>query len=580
MPAPADDSSDGDPPSDDDTDDEAAPAPAKPVTTKKDADPPPEDELPPASPEVMPAKQAAPEVSKDDAPVAPPAQEVAASEAPKESPHAEAEPKADAVPPPSEEVVAAAAPAPSAESATEGPGAPPSAEPPEPPAPPPAPPDALTQYRQAKAALNEPAPPPSEEMSTPPPSVSVPPAALPTAEVTAAVASVFTAAFTSQQHDLTAALSAALPGALAAALADQSALLSQQAEQLTQQTATLTALHALAQQQGDALRSLGEKVAALESGQSRMAETQALSATQLAREVVAALSAAPPAPPPSQPSTALFERPPSKAVTPRPAEAPASAEPEPTATADAGGYVDADGDGVPDLSPALMLMVDADGDGVSDGLHADKLGLFLPQVGLRNERPFYANDAHDAFVLWWSGGKWWLGKRDQLGHNKGWLKVSASGDVPPESGWLVYEKANKAWAPMVGMVAVLAQRIALSGQVPAGADRADETIGTYARRADAHASRPMYVREGGGGQAGHVLWYHTASAHWYLGLRGDVGSDKGWLRLPMADDGGGALGQGGGGPAGVAGCWQVRGADGAWVDAPGLACGVCEKPAH
>ena len=99
-----------------------------------------------------------------------------------------------------------------------------------------------------------------------------------------------------------------------------------------------------------------------------------------------------------------------------------------------------------------MLMVDADGDGVSDGLHADKLGLFLPQRGLQNERPFFASDANDQYVLWWSGGKWWLGKRDQIGKNKGWLKVSASGDVPPETGWLAFDPVERSWAPLEGMV--------------------------------------------------------------------------------------------------------------------------------
>ena len=51
--------------------------------------------------------------------------------------------------------------------------------------------------------------------------------------------------------------------------------------------------------------------------------------------------------------------------------------------------VDEDGDGVADVAVPLMLMVDADGDGISDGLHEDKLGLFVPQVGLINGRPVY-----------------------------------------------------------------------------------------------------------------------------------------------------------------------------------------------
>ena len=53
-------------------------------------------------------------------------------------------------------------------------------------------------------------------------------------------------------------------------------------------------------------------------------------------------------------------------------------------------------------------MVDADGDGVSDGLHADKLGLFLPQSGLQNDRPFYANTRTPTLclVVWRQVADW------------------------------------------------------------------------------------------------------------------------------------------------------------------------------
>lgn len=109
-------------------------------------------------------------------------------------------------------------------------------------------------------------------------------------------------------------------------------------------------------------------------------------------------------------------------------------------SADVGDYEDGDGDGVPDSAAPMLLIIDADGDGVNDGLHSDKLGLFIPQQGLQNERPWYRNDAYPTFVLWNSGGKWWVGKDDQLGKNRGWFKVSAASDVPPKAGWQVYDK--------------------------------------------------------------------------------------------------------------------------------------------
>ena len=101
-------------------------------------------------------------------------------------------------------------------------------------------------------------------------------------------------------------------------------------------------------------------------------------------------------------------------------------------------------DGVADVALPLMLMVDADGDGISDGVHEDKLGLYEPIAGLTNGRPVYESTRNNSLLIWWSGGRWYLGKRRELGRNRGWLKVQGDGATPPETGWLVY--SNKEWA--------------------------------------------------------------------------------------------------------------------------------------
>ena len=112
-----------------------------------------------------------------------------------------------------------------------------------------------------------------------------------------------------------------------------------------------------------------------------------------------------------------------------------------------------DGDGAPHVAVPLMLMVDADGDGVSDGLHADKLGVYVPQMGLRDDRPVYECSHNSSLLLWWSAGRWYLGKREELGRNRGWLKVQGEGWTPPETGWTVYSKADAAWLEMASMIA-------------------------------------------------------------------------------------------------------------------------------
>ena len=206
------------------------------------------------------------------------------------------------------------------------------------------------------------------------------------------------------------------------------------------------------------------------------------------------------------------------------AEAKAAAEAKEAAEAAAAAKVDEDGDGIPDVAKALMLMVDADGDGISDGLHAEKLGLFLPQAELMNERPFYRNDVNEKLLLWWSGGKWWLGKSDELGRNRGWLKVESKAVVPPKTGWLVYNKKDKAWELMDGMVAVQAQRIALSGK--SSDEKVDDKFaGEFVKRAEMHEGRPVFVREG---RASLMLWWN--SGRWWLGKRAEVGTNRGWVK--------------------------------------------------
>lgn len=186
--------------------------------------------------------------------------------------------------------------------------------------------------------------------------------------------------------------------------------------------------------------------------------------------------------------------------------------------------VDEDGDGVPDVAKSLMLMVDADGDGVSDGLHADKLGLFVPQPELVNDRPYYANDANENLVMWWSGGKWWLGKGDELGRNRGWLKVENRDVVPPKEGWVVYVKKEKKWELMEGMVAVVAQRIAFTGKTT-DEKLNDKLAGEFVRCAEPHENRPVYTREGRGQL---MLWWNAG--RWWLGKRNERGTNRGWMK--------------------------------------------------
>ena len=40
-------------------------------------------------------------------------------------------------------------------------------------------------------------------------------------------------------------------------------------------------------------------------------------------------------------------------------------------------------------------------------------------------------------MLWWASGRWWIGKRSELGQPRGWIKAASNGPAPPFKGWYV-----------------------------------------------------------------------------------------------------------------------------------------------
>ena len=56
-------------------------------------------------------------------------------------------------------------------------------------------------------------------------------------------------------------------------------------------------------------------------------------------------------------------------------------------------------------------------------------------------------------MIWWGGGRWWLGKREEVGTNRGWLKVASNALTPAEAseGWVVYHAKEKLWVPAEGL---------------------------------------------------------------------------------------------------------------------------------
>lgn len=82
-------------------------------------------------------------------------------------------------------------------------------------------------------------------------------------------------------------------------------------------------------------------------------------------------------------------------------------------------------------------------------MHLDKLGLFTATGEQHNGKPSFANERHAGLLLWWAEGKWWVGKREELGHGRGWIKAQSEAARPDTPGaghaWLIYSKEARRW---------------------------------------------------------------------------------------------------------------------------------------
>ena len=80
-----------------------------------------------------------------------------------------------------------------------------------------------------------------------------------------------------------------------------------------------------------------------------------------------------------------------------------------------------------------------------EGAHADKLGTFVPLAeGIPDSRDPMVNGRHcysraedPRLMIWWAAGRWWVGKRSELGMPRGWIKCSSNETEPPPKGWHV-----------------------------------------------------------------------------------------------------------------------------------------------
>jgi len=213
-----------------------------------------------------------------------------------------------------------------------------------------------------------------------------------------------------------------------------------------------------------------------------------------------------------------------------------------------------------------------------DGAHADKLGVFMPTGSELNGRPTYARENNTALMLWWSGGRWWLGKLAELGQNRGWIKCESEATVAHqvEQNWVVYSSAEKKWKQADALRLAAARAMMLGGECPRNA-HADK-LGRFVQVGTASSyesfkqpdtpidalDRPVYAREG---RPNLMMWW--ASGRWWLGKRDELGMSRGWCKVEASSME----------PYESTNTWVVySSSDKKWLDAPGLRCEPPAKP--
>ena len=95
-------------------------------------------------------------------------------------------------------------------------------------------------------------------------------------------------------------------------------------------------------------------------------------------------------------------------------------------------------------------------------------------------RPSFAHERHAGLLLWWAEGKWWVGKREELGQGRGWMKAKSEAARPDAAGaaleWLVFSKEARTWV-VADLACTPAYTVLLQSASPSSAAAAGEGLG-------------------------------------------------------------------------------------------------------
>ena len=196
-----------------------------------------------------------------------------------------------------------------------------------------------------------------------------------------------------------------------------------------------------------------------------------------------------------------------------------------------------------------------------NGLHKDKMGEFRMMSATEvNGKPVYEKEPAISHMVWASNGYWYVGKRDELGKQAGWMQVRDSAPLPEEitGVWQIWNQMDKRWIPSeaVRVTAVGNERVAIVGPTPAACSIYADKLGTYRRVKGQEANGHAFYRRS---DIDAMLWH--AGGVWWIGPSASLGKQSGFWRC----------GDSARVPEAIKGCWEVG--DGtAWHKAEGVSC--------
>lgn len=163
-------------------------------------------------------------------------------------------------------------------------------------------------------------------------------------------------------------------------------------------------------------------------------------------------------------------------------------------------------------------------------LHKDKMGVFKMIAAQEvNGKPVYEKDPSTSHMVWAANGYWYVGKRDELGKQAGWMQVRDSSSLPEEicGIWQIWNQSEKRWMPSEGVkvTAVGNIQVSVAGPMPTTCAVHADKLGEFVRLKGQEANNYCIYKK----KDDDTMLWHAGGA-WWIGPAASLGKQAGYWR--------------------------------------------------